>query len=205
MEDLPSGLGDRCRYLAQEMMNSKAIHRLHALAAVIILSVGAFLFWQYNADPAPEPIKQAWWAARGFSASIENIEMLPHFHRATKQKDAVLFTDAIYNGWTLRYRDTYVGFSEWLIETYNHRPIFIDLTVSHESVAPVAEYVQPELFRAIQELLEEKSWFGYKNYYGAGVIAWIRNGEIIEIDCVANFNSIDELCERTKTNFTLAR
>ena len=187
-------------------MNPKAKKRLCAFVTVCLFAIGASLFWQHNSNPVPEREQQAWWAGDNFSASVENIQMLSHFRNVTNRGDAVLFTDAIYNGWTRRYRNSYTDFSQWLIHNYSHRPMFVDLTVSNESTASIAMHVEPELFHAIQELLQErKSSFGYKNYYGAGVIAWIRNGEAIDIDCIVNFNSLDELCERTKTNFAIAR
>lgn len=157
------------------MSSQLGVHFI-SVGIACLMAFGAFLFLGYNSEPPPDSIEPPWWAEKNFGEAIENIEMLPQFRQATENKNVVLFVDADYNGWTLRYRDVYVDFSTWLVDNFDQRPLFVDVTVYQEALGhPIPQRIQPSLFGEIQKLLKEKKdSFGYKNHYGAGIVAWHR-------------------------------
>ena len=93
-------------------------------------------------------------------------------------------------------------FSDWFRNKYGNKAVFINTTsTTSQDLDPAT--IDAELFDLLQELWKSHnvSTGGYKSWGGAGTVAWLDNGNLVDHDFVSIIESLGQIQRRTETAF----
>lgn len=131
---------------------------------------------------------------------IRNVATIDQWNLATKYQRVVLFVDADCNGWTLAYKDRLDTYSKWFRSEYGYSAIFIDTSIASGSPTWDPANIDLELFDLLQELWKTHAvpTGAMKSWGGAGTVAWLKDGDIVDHEFIGLLETLDEM--RTRTN-----
>ena len=171
----------------------------------LLLVFGSFLFLQHNRIPnyRVAETEGSQTTTKSERAAIKNIATISQWNMATQKQRVVLFVDADCNGWTRAFRSHMDKFSDWHSDNYKTPTIFVDTSPSETLSTP--RNITQSLFDHLQILwhTHDVPTGALKSIGGAGTVAWLDNGVIVDHEFIGSFRTVDEMIARTETAFAI--
>lgn len=139
------------------------------------------------------------------NASIDYIATIDQWNQATSDQKVVLFVDADCNGWTLPHKNRIDSFANWFQRRYGANVIFIDTSIASDSPTWDPANIDIGLFDLLQGLWKTNNvpTGTMKTWGGAGTVAWISDGELVDHTFIGLPDTLDRMRNRTETAFGL--
>ena len=162
-----------------------------------------FFIWLNPDSSNDENAESRSWLTNALPAQFNNVATIDQWVQSTKSQRVVLFVDADCNSWTLSYRDRLDSYSDWFRNAFGYNAIFIDTSIASGSPTWDPANIEIELFDLLQELWKTHSvpTGGMKSWGGAGTVAWLDDGKIVDHEFIGSLETLDEMRTRTDTAF----
>ncbi len=179
-------------------------HRLFAASCVFVylFIAGLFLFdgkifYLFDGgQPVPSDIT---------AGPVTPVTTIADWKMQTKNRQVVVFVDAKVNSWTKFYKDRFDSYAQWFRSHSGYDVLFVD--TSCDNWEP--ESIEPELYDHLQQLWKTHSVItgGYKTWGGAGTVAWLDNGVIVDHELIGatELDTLGKMKSRTFKAFPKLR
>ena len=135
---------------------------------------------------------------------IKSVNTTAEWESATENTFAVVFVDADCNGWMTVYRNRVDEYAAWFMDRYGKQAIFVDTSPGSSLNEP--KNIEQPLFDLLQQFWQthDVPTGGMKTIGGAGTVAWIKDGILVDHEFIGMIETLDEMSSRSNSAFQQA-